>query len=130
MAACVTLDLDEIAEAKILDASGAVIRSFSSDPNAQQPPPGRRGGAAPPATGLPRVSPLWQISPTPLPATTGMHRLIWNPLRERPRGAPPADEGGPLDTRYTGNFTARLKANGKTFTQPFIVKPDPREARA
>ena len=59
-----------------------------------------------------------------------MHRVIWNPLRERPRGAPPADEGGPLDTRYTGNFTARLKVNGKTFTQPFIVKPDPREAHA
>ncbi len=114
---------------EILDSSGAVIGTFSSDPNAQQPT-GRRGGGAAPTTGLPRVSPLWQTAPTPLLATAGMHRVVWNPLRERPRGAPPADEGGPLDTRYTGNFTARLTANGKTLTQPFTVKPDPRETRA
>jgi hypothetical protein len=116
---------------EILDASGAVIRTFSSDPNAQQPPVGRRGGApTQQPTGLPRVSPLWQNGLVPLAATTGMHRVVWNPLRSRPRGAAPADEGGPLDMRYTGPFTARLTVNGKTFTQPFTVRPDPRELRA
>ena len=58
-----------------------------------------------------------------------MHRVVWNALRERPRGAPPADEGGPQDARYIGSFTARLTVNGKSYTQPFTVKPDPR-ARA
>ena len=90
----------------ILDASGAAIRSFSSDPNAQTPPVGRGGGGAAP-TGLPRVSPLWQPPPEPLPTSAGMHRVVWNALRERPRGAPPADEGGPQDTRYVGTFTAK-----------------------
>jgi hypothetical protein len=47
-------------------------------------------------------------------------------VRPRPRGAPPADEGGPLDRHYIGNFSARLTVNGKTFTQSFTVKPDPR----
>jgi hypothetical protein len=32
--------------------------------------------------------------------------------------------------RYTGNFTARLNVNGKSFTQQFTVRPDPREVRA
>jgi hypothetical protein len=115
----------------ILDSSGAVIRTFSSDPNAQGPQVGRRGVIAPPpAPGIPRVSPLWQTNPQPLAATAGMHRVVWNPLRPRPRGAPAADEGGPLDTRYVGTFTARLTVNGKTFTQPFSVKPDPRGLRA
>ncbi|MEP6550300.1 MAG: hypothetical protein ABJB95_03905, partial [Gemmatimonadales bacterium] len=60
------------------------------------------------------------------PLTAGMHRVVWNPLRERPRGTPPADEGGPLDRRYSGSFTAKLTVNGKVYTQPFTVKPDPR----
>ncbi|PYO77613.1 MAG: hypothetical protein DMD63_10515 [Gemmatimonadetes bacterium] len=115
---------------EILDSSGALVRTFSSDPNAQQPPAGRRGVAAAQTTGLPRVSPLWQSAPAPLPATAGMHRVVWNPLRERPRGAPPPDEGGPPDARYIGNFTARLTVNGKAFTQPFTLRPDPRAQRA
>jgi len=116
---------------EILDSGGTVIRTFSSDPNAQGPQVGRRGVIAPPPPpGIPRVSPLWQTSPQLIAATAGMHRVVWNPLRPRPRGAPAADEGGPLDTRYIGNFTARLTVNGKTFTQPFGVKPDPRGMRA
>jgi photosystem II stability/assembly factor-like uncharacterized protein len=103
---------------EVLDDSGKVIRTFSSA--AAPVPPGEQRST------LPRVSPLWQSQPAPLATAAGMHRVVWNPLRERPRGAPPADEGGPLDRRYVGNFTARLTVNGKTYTQPFAVKPDPR----
>jgi photosystem II stability/assembly factor-like uncharacterized protein len=113
----------------ILDAGGAVIRTFSSDPNAVRPTAGRgAGGGGAPSTGIPRVSPLWQTRPEVLATSAGMHRVVWNPLRARPRGAPPPDEGGPLDTRYSGNFTARLIVNGKSYTQPFSVKPDPRRS--
>ncbi|MEO8579073.1 MAG: hypothetical protein ABI469_02410 [Gemmatimonadales bacterium] len=113
---------------EILDGNGAVIWTFTSDaPNAS---PVTRVTIEPNARpALPRVSPLWQTRPLPLPLTAGMHRVVWNPLRERPRGTPPADEGGPLDRRYSGNFTAKLTVNGKVYTQPFTVKPDPR-ARA
>lgn len=110
---------------EILDAGGAVIQKFTSDPNAQTPAAGRgAGGRA--AAGIPRVSPLWQ-TPALVPSTSaGMHRVTWNPLRPRPRGAPPPDEGGPLDRHYIGNFSARLTVHGKTFTQSFTVNPDPR----
>ena len=103
---------------EIVDANGAVVQTFSSDPSAQRPPAG---------TTIPRVSPLWQTQPQPLATSAGMHRVAWNPLRQRPRGAPPPDEGGPLDTRYIGNFSARLTVNGKVYTQSFTVKPDPRK---
>jgi photosystem II stability/assembly factor-like uncharacterized protein len=110
---------------EIVDGSGAVIQKFTSDSNAQTPAAGRgAGGRA--LAGIPRVSPLWQTPPV-LPSTrAGMHRVTWNPVRPRPRGAPAADEGGPLDRHYIGNFSARLTVNGKTFTQTFTVKPDPR----
>jgi len=113
---------------EILDASGTVVQTLSSDPNAQRPPtvPGARTQPA----GIPRVSPLWQPQPELPPASAGMHRVTWNPLRPRPRGAPPPDEGGPLDRRYVGNFSARLTVNRKTYTQPFVVKPDPRTLRS
>jgi hypothetical protein len=110
---------------EIVDSNGAAVQTFSSDPGAQRPPAGR-GGCAPQGTGIPRVSPLWQTQPQPLATSAGMHRVAWNPLRQRPRGAPPPDEGGPLDTRYLGSFTARLTVNGKVYSQPFAVKPDPR----
>ncbi|HEX9084549.1 MAG TPA: hypothetical protein VF836_07405, partial [Gemmatimonadaceae bacterium] len=117
---------------EIVDSSGAVVQTFSSDPNAQRPPAGRGAGAAGASqpTGIPRVSPLWQTPPELPSATAGMHRVTWNPLRPRPRGAPPADEGGPLDRHYLGNFTAKLTVNGKTYAQPFVVKPDPRTQRS
>jgi hypothetical protein len=108
---------------EILDANGGIVRTFSSE-SAVTRAPGVRGIAS--QTGLPRVSPLWQVPPEPLATSSGMHRIVWNPVRERQRGVPPADEGGPLDTRFLGNFTARLTANGRTWTQAFTVKPDPR----
>jgi hypothetical protein len=112
---------------EILDAAGVVVQTFSSDPASQQPP-AAQGGAAAPTPGIPRVSPLWQRQPAPLSTAAGMHRVTWSGLKRRPRGAPPADEGGPADTRYVGNFSARLTVNGKAYTQPFTVKPDPRQS--
>ncbi|MFL5468569.1 MAG: hypothetical protein ACJ8AE_02100, partial [Gemmatimonadaceae bacterium] len=99
-------------------------QTFSSDANAQRAPASPTAAAA--APGLPRVSPLWQSRPEPLATSVGMHRVVWNPVRQRPRGAPPSDEGGPLDTRYIGAFTARLTVNGKVYTQAFTIKRDPR----
>ena len=109
----------------ILDSNGAVVASFSSEG-----PPRQAGRRRVPtaSTGLARVSPLWQSRAEPLSTAPGMHRVVWNALRDRPRGAPSVDDGGPADSRYTGNFTARLTVNGKTYSQPFVVRPDPRTA--
>jgi len=111
---------------EIVDSAAVVVQTFSSDPNAQRP---AGQGGAPQPSGIPRVSPLWQLPPEPLATNAGMHRVAWNPVRQRPRGAPPADEGGPQDTRYVGDFTAKLTVNGKVYSQPFTVKPDPRTTR-
>jgi hypothetical protein len=110
---------------EILDANGAVVQTLSSDPNAQR---AAAGGAPTQPAGIARVSPLWQTRPE-LPSTAaGMHRVTWNALRPRPRGTPPPEEGGPMDRHYVGDFTAKLTVNGKSYTQPFTVKPDPRNA--
>jgi hypothetical protein len=112
---------------QIVDATGAVVQTMSSDPNAQ-PRQGNPGAPALATAGIARVSPLWQSRPE-LPSTSsGMHRVVWNALRPRPPGAAPADEGGPLDRHYIGNFSAKLTVNGKTYSQPFTVKPDPRSS--
>ncbi len=114
---------------EILAPNGVVLQSFSSD-RAQQSGSGGASGAgarAAGANGIPRVSPLWQPRTELPPTAAGMHRVTWNALRPRPRGAPSADEGGPLDRHYTGNFSARLTVNGLSYIQPFTVKADPRE---
>lgn len=109
----------------VLDSNAAVVASFTSEGPPRQA--GRRR-APPSSVGLPRVSPLWRSQAEPLSVAPGMHRVVWNALRDRPRGAPSADDGGPPDSRYSGTFTARLSVNGKAYSQSFVVRPDPRTA--
>ncbi len=111
---------------EILDASGAIVQTRSSDPKAQS----AANSAAPTQpTGIARVSPLWQTHPELPSAAAGMHRVTWSALRPRTRGAPPPDEGGPPNQHFIGDFTAKLTVNGKSYTQAFTLKPDPRETR-
>jgi hypothetical protein len=114
----------------ILGASGEVLYSFSADTPAEGPPPGGRGGGfgrGGRAGGIPNVSALWRTTPEPFNSSPGMHRVVWNPI------APPAPNAGGRGggrgnqgTPLTGTFTARLNVNGRTYTQSFVVKPDPR----
>jgi photosystem II stability/assembly factor-like uncharacterized protein len=100
---------------EILDATGKVLRTW---PGEAEP---RRGRAA---SGLPRVSPLWQPVPEVLSTAAGMHRVVWRPVA-------PAEPGGPRrggGTRLSGTFTARLTVNGRAFTQTLSVRADPRVA--
>ena len=108
---------------EILDATGRVMHTFSSDP-ALQGAGGRRRRAG--GAGIPNVSPLWTTQPEPFSAAAGLHRAVWNPVVEVP-AVPGADgfDRGPL-VPATGTFTARLVAGGKTYTQAFTVKADPR----
>ena len=101
---------------EVLDATGKVMHTFSSDPALQ-----RRGGAAGAVGGIPKVSPLWTTQPEPFSAAAGLHRVVWNPVVEVP-AVPGADgfDRGPL-TAATGTFTARLSAGGKTYTQVFNI---------
>ncbi len=98
---------------EILDATGKVVRTW---PGEAEPRNGRT------ASGLPRVSPLWQPVPEVFSTAAGMHRVVWRPVA-------PAEPGGPRrggGARLSGTFTARLTVNGRVSTQTFEVRPDPR----
>ena len=116
---------------EILDATGAVVRTFSSDPAAQAATPGGRaggaGGAGGPggAGGIPRTSPLWRTTPEPFSAAAGMHRAVWRPVAGGGGGFGGGGGGGGrggVPRLLTGTFTARLTAGGQSYTQTFVVR--------
>jgi len=111
----------------ILDTSGKVLHTFSSEEPefaAGSGGGGRRRG------GIPNVSPLWQPAPPePLSTHAGMHRIVWLPVADTGRGRGRGGGGGGFRSRgprLTGSFTAKLTVNGRSYTQDFVVKPDPR----
>lgn len=109
---------------EILDASGATVRKFSTDPAAEIGAPViRRAGGS----GIPNVSPLWRNTPERFSEAAGMHRVVWNPVAPPAPAQPGSNNFREEPVRLTGTFTARLIASGKTLTETFVVKPDPRE---
>src|SRR5439155_1021496 len=103
---------------EVLDAAGKVMRKWPAE--AGVGPSGGRG-----ASGLPRVSPLWQPGPEVFSTAAGMHRVVWRPVAPaEPAGPGVAVGGGPRrggGARLTGTFTARLTVNGRASTQPSTV---------
>jgi len=107
---------------EILDPAGEMIRKFSSD---EKPTPVNVNTLNIPA--------YWVRTPERLSTTAGMHRWIWD-LRPtpppRPAGAGGGGGGGggrggaPLV--LPGVYTVRLTVAGKSYTQPLVVKMDPR----
>jgi photosystem II stability/assembly factor-like uncharacterized protein len=105
----------------ILDSTGAVLHTFSNEPQRGAPAGGRRGNAG----GIPNTSALWREPPAPFATSAGMHRVVWDPIKTEAGAA----GGGGFRRRGTpvsGTFTAKLTVNGKSYTQSFVVKPDPR----
>jgi photosystem II stability/assembly factor-like uncharacterized protein len=116
---------------EILDAGGQTIRAYSS---ADEPPP-----APQPQT----VSILWARPQEKPSAAAGMHRWVWN-LRRAPAATLPPSQpaggrgggagrggGGGLGRSggamvAPGPYTVKLTVNGKSYTQPLVVVPDPR----
>jgi len=112
---------------EILDTHGQLIRKFSSTdkPDVAE------------ADLKKQLIPLYWLRPFPsLSSEAGMHRWVWdlhypapNSTRhEYPISAIPGDTPryplGP--TVLPGSYTARLTANGKSYTASFTVKMDPR----
>ncbi len=112
---------------EILDARGQLVRQFSSadTPDISE------------AALKKQLIPLYWPRPfRSLPSEAGMHRWVWDlhypapdaTRHEYPISAIPGDTPryplGP--TALPGSYTARLIANGKSYTAPFTVKMDPR----
>jgi photosystem II stability/assembly factor-like uncharacterized protein len=112
---------------EVLDASGTVLRTFSTNPAlASGAPAGGRGGrgGGGGGGGIPNTSALWRPEPAAFAGSAGMHRVSWVPAAPAAGGGRGRGRGGA--TLLTGTFTARLTVNGKSSTQTFNVKPDPR----
>ncbi|MFL6227501.1 MAG: VPS10 domain-containing protein [Pyrinomonadaceae bacterium] len=109
---------------EILDPSGAVVRRYSSED--------RQTPVDPNTLNIPAS---WVRTPEPLSAAAGMHRFVWD-LRPTPTpraggaggggGGGGGIFGGRGATMLPGNYTVRLNANGKSYTQPLRLRPDPR----
>ena len=108
---------------EVVDAAGAVVATFSTDPARQQQPAGRGGFGGTRPGGIPNTSPLWRQPPEPMSAAAGMHRVAWNL-------APAGGFGGGGNRveapPIVGSYTVRLTVGSRTLTQPITVKPDPR----
>jgi photosystem II stability/assembly factor-like uncharacterized protein len=115
------------AKLEIIEPGGRVIRTFSS----------RDTSMAPMDVGN---TPRYWIRPTQVvSAAPGFHRFVWDLHYERPAGTAgqpgeypisatphntPREPRGPWV--LPGQLTVRLTVGGKSYTQPLIVKMDPR----
>ena len=109
---------------EVLDASGAVVATFSNSAPVIGGGGGRggRGGG-----GIPNTSALWRPAPEQFATTAGVHRVVWTPVAGgggRGRGGGGGRGGGA--NALTGTFTARLSVGGQTYAQTFNVKEAPR----
>jgi len=106
---------------EILDPAGETIRKFSSN---DKPTPVNLETLNIPA--------YWVRTPETLSTATGMHRWVWD-LRPTPPARPTGGGGGGggfgrggAQLVLPGAYTVRLTVAGKSYTQPLIVKMDPR----
>ncbi|MEP6991269.1 MAG: hypothetical protein ABJA80_10090, partial [bacterium] len=108
----------------VLDASGALVRHLSSaliTPVTE--------AARPPHPNF------WVATPSPLPASAGTNRAHWDlrydappalahtfEINANPGLTPPSPEG---PVALPGTYTLRLTVDGRSYTQPVSVSPDP-----
>ncbi len=108
---------------EILNAAGATIRRFSSADPRQAVDPNTL-----------EVKAVWRRAQDPPSTGAGMHRFVWDLRPEAPEGGRGgggrggAGGGrGSLPPVAPGAFSVKLDVNGKSYTQPLTVKPDPRD---
>lgn len=112
---------------EILDPSGETIRRYSSEDR-------------PPAIDLNTINipAYWIPAPKSLSVAPGMHRWMWDlsptpPARTRGAGGG-GGAGAALGGFFgrsagsvpPGNYTVKLTVGGRSYTQPLVVKMDPR----
>jgi photosystem II stability/assembly factor-like uncharacterized protein len=111
-------------ELEIRDASGRLVRRFSSADEPEPPVPGRN------------IPDYWIRPPQRLSTAAGMHRFVWDlhepapaalsftyPIAAVYRNTPRVPQGPWV---LPGRYTVRLTVNGHTATQPLTVRMDPR----
>jgi photosystem II stability/assembly factor-like uncharacterized protein len=106
---------------EILDGAGSAVRRYAStDPVAPIDPNTLVTNA------------VWQRPQESLATSAGMHRFVWD-FRPQPpsggrggRGGGGGGRGGAAPVS-PATYSVKLTVNGQSYTQPLIVKPDPRK---
>src|SRR5262249_31786611 len=106
---------------EFVNAGGQTIRRYSSADAAPAVDPNTLA-----------VNAIWQRVQEPPSAAAGMHRLVGD-FRPTPpaqsgrggRGGGGGGRGGPPPSA-PGSYSVKLTVNGKTYTQPLTLTPDPR----
>jgi photosystem II stability/assembly factor-like uncharacterized protein len=106
---------------EIRDPAGELVRRYSSDDKIT--------AADPNTLSIPS---FWVRTPDPLSNAPGMHRWIWD-LRPAPAARPAGGGGGGgggfgrgVPFVLPGVYTAKLTVGSQSYTQPLVVKMDPR----
>ncbi|MBI1760084.1 MAG: glycoside hydrolase [Acidobacteria bacterium] len=105
---------------EVLDAAGEVVRRYSSEDRAPAVNPDTLN-----------VPAFWLRPVASLSTAAGMHRWVWD-LQPTPtntggrRGGGGGVFGRAPVTVPLGTYTVKLTVNGKSYSQPLRVKPDPR----
>jgi hypothetical protein len=117
----------------IVDATGRSVRHYSSADPPEHPLPDPAKDAPLPL--------YWYRPPQTLSASAGMHRFTWDVHYQPIAGVGGGRGGGglpiaavPNDTVPApttpwvapGTYTVKLTVNGKTYSEPIVVKQDPR----
>jgi hypothetical protein len=119
----------------ILDDQGREVRSFSSQPDEQEPLASE--GALQQATAEEEVSLETVPEPPKVAARSGMNRFVWDyryagptALEDRPSPDVRAAqlEAAVLPRAIPGRYEVRLTVAGQTLSQPLVILPDPRLA--
>jgi photosystem II stability/assembly factor-like uncharacterized protein len=100
---------------EIFDSTGALVRSFGSD------------------DALPKTKPedtqfpmYWVHDPEPLSAKPGMHRFIWDLHYAFSADVHQSFYGPSAPIVLPGSYTVKLTAQGQSYSQPLVLKMDPR----
>lgn len=111
---------------EIFDSGNRLVRRFASD------------DPAPPPDGPLQIADYWIRPAQRLGTETGMHRFVWDlhypmapvsggrssyPIAAVYRNTPREPRG---PAAMPGRYTVKLTVNGKTYSQPLVVKMDPR----
>jgi len=97
---------------EIFDASNQLVRKYASDDKVPTIDPAKL-----------RTSAEWFTTPSSISAAAGAHRFIW-PIRLRATNARNAYENGVWAP--PGNYKVVLTVDGKPYSQPLAILPDPR----
>ena len=105
---------------EILDASGTVVRSFSSEDTGEQ--------LVPPAEPSMRAPTMERIGTPRLDNSAGMHRFAWDFRYPGPWDSNQGRAGRSGPVAVPGSYQARLSVGNYTATESFEVLMDPRVA--